>query len=285
MSAPAGADPAPVYPYQPGGEALCCVVANGKELPTPESCPVPCCRCPQAGRAGPQCESPGHQCDPWACVPHPLGPGLAGGGCAGSLSACPFPPSSRSTGITGGCTSWRWNSPGSPGGDGAGPVLRHRHHLPVPGPQPGGSSGGGGPPGRRGRQGQRPAQRCHQRRNSSAGTRGGEPAWPAGRASPRSSAWTRPAKEARPEVPAVLSSMAPDRIVVSCDPATLARDVKRLEELGSSVHRFQTDIDSNLADNKDNIIIFFAFNAMFSGKHSIRKQKIDCCDKLQVVQF
>lgn len=38
------------------------------------------------------------------------------------------------------------------------------HHLPVPGP-PGRAChrGGGGPPGHRGRQGQRPAQRCHQR--------------------------------------------------------------------------------------------------------------------------
>ena len=59
------------------------------------------------------------------------------------------------------------------------------------------------------------------------------PAWPARACVPRSSAWTRPAKGLAPEVPAVLSSMAPDRIVyVSCDPATLARDVKRLEELG-----------------------------------------------------
>ena len=42
-----------------------------------------------------------------------------------------------------------------------------------------------------------------------------------------------PRKGLAPEVPAVLASMAPDRIVyVSCDPATLARDVKRLEELG-----------------------------------------------------
>ena len=42
-----------------------------------------------------------------------------------------------------------------------------------------------------------------------------------------------PRRGLAPEVPAVLSSMAPDRIVyVSCDPATLARDVKRLEELG-----------------------------------------------------
>ena len=36
-----------------------------------------------------------------------------------------------------------------------------------------------------------------------------------------------------PEVPEILASMAPDRIVyVSCDPATLARDVKRFGELG-----------------------------------------------------
>ena len=42
-----------------------------------------------------------------------------------------------------------------------------------------------------------------------------------------------PRKGLGPEVPAILASMAPERIVyVSCDPATLARDVKRLEELG-----------------------------------------------------
>ncbi len=42
-----------------------------------------------------------------------------------------------------------------------------------------------------------------------------------------------PPRKGLPEVPAVLSSMAPERIVyVSCDPATLARDVKRLAELG-----------------------------------------------------
>ena len=42
-----------------------------------------------------------------------------------------------------------------------------------------------------------------------------------------------PRKGLGAEVPAVLASMNPDRIVyVSCDPATLARDVKRLGELG-----------------------------------------------------
>ena len=42
-----------------------------------------------------------------------------------------------------------------------------------------------------------------------------------------------PRKGLGPEVPAILASMAPERIVyVSCDPATLARDVKRLGELG-----------------------------------------------------
>ena len=42
-----------------------------------------------------------------------------------------------------------------------------------------------------------------------------------------------PRKGLGPEVPSILAQMAPDRIVyVSCDPATLARDVKRLEELG-----------------------------------------------------
>ena len=42
-----------------------------------------------------------------------------------------------------------------------------------------------------------------------------------------------PRKGLAPEVPAILASMAPERIVyVSCDPATLARDAKRLEELG-----------------------------------------------------
>ncbi|MBQ8801336.1 MAG: 23S rRNA (uracil(1939)-C(5))-methyltransferase RlmD [Clostridium sp.] len=42
-----------------------------------------------------------------------------------------------------------------------------------------------------------------------------------------------PRKGLGPDVPAILAQMAPERIVyVSCDPATLARDVKRLEELG-----------------------------------------------------
>ena len=42
-----------------------------------------------------------------------------------------------------------------------------------------------------------------------------------------------PRKGLQPEVPAILAGMAPERIVyVSCDPATLARDVKRLGELG-----------------------------------------------------
>ena len=42
-----------------------------------------------------------------------------------------------------------------------------------------------------------------------------------------------PRKGLAPEVPEILASMAPDRIVyVSCDPATLARDVKRFGELG-----------------------------------------------------
>lgn len=42
-----------------------------------------------------------------------------------------------------------------------------------------------------------------------------------------------PRKGLAPEVPAILAGMEPARIVyVSCDPATLARDVKRLRELG-----------------------------------------------------
>ena len=42
-----------------------------------------------------------------------------------------------------------------------------------------------------------------------------------------------PRKGLAPEVPAILASMAPKRIVyVSCDPATLARDVKLLGERG-----------------------------------------------------
>ena len=42
-----------------------------------------------------------------------------------------------------------------------------------------------------------------------------------------------PRKGLGPEVPGILAGMKPERIVyVSCDPATLARDVKRLEELG-----------------------------------------------------
>ena len=49
-----------------------------------------------------------------------------------------------------------------------------------------------------------------------------------------------PRKGLAPEVPAILASMAPERIVyVSCDPATLARDAKRLEELGYRAEKVQ----------------------------------------------
>ena len=42
-----------------------------------------------------------------------------------------------------------------------------------------------------------------------------------------------PRKGLAPEVPAILAGMAPDRIVyVSCDPATLARDLERFAQLG-----------------------------------------------------
>ena len=119
-------------------------------------------------------------------------------------------------------------------GDGAGPVLRHRHHLPVPGP-PGRAchQGGGGPPGHRGRQGQRPAQRCHQRGILLRG-RGEVAARLAGQG-------------VRPQVICVdppRKGLAPRcrrcwppwrRTASSTSPATrppLARDVKRLEELG-----------------------------------------------------
>ena len=49
-----------------------------------------------------------------------------------------------------------------------------------------------------------------------------------------------PRKGLGPEVPPILAQMAPERIVyVSCDPATLGRDVKRLEELGYSCVKAQ----------------------------------------------
>jgi len=47
-----------------------------------------------------------------------------------------------------------------------------------------------------------------------------------------------PRKGLAPEVPALLAGMEPERIVyVSCDPATLARDLKRLDELGYTAVR------------------------------------------------
>ena len=49
-----------------------------------------------------------------------------------------------------------------------------------------------------------------------------------------------PRKGLAPEVPDILASMAPDRIIyVSCDPATLGRDVKRFGELGYQALRGQ----------------------------------------------
>ena len=122
------------------------------------------------------------------------------------------------------------------GGDGAGPVLRHRHHLPVPWPAgPGRSSGRRWSP----RPSRTPGPTPLRNGVTNAGIllrgRGGG-GGPAGRPRacvPRSSAWTRPGRGCAPEVPAILAAMAPERIVyVSCDPATLARDVKRLGGAG-----------------------------------------------------
>ena len=49
-----------------------------------------------------------------------------------------------------------------------------------------------------------------------------------------------PRKGLGPEVPEILAAMAPERIVyVSCDPATLARDVKRFSLLGYSAVKAQ----------------------------------------------
>ena len=49
-----------------------------------------------------------------------------------------------------------------------------------------------------------------------------------------------PRKGLAPEVPAILAGMAPDRIVyVSCDPATLARDLERFAQLGFYTVRAQ----------------------------------------------
>ena len=49
-----------------------------------------------------------------------------------------------------------------------------------------------------------------------------------------------PRKGLAPEVPEILASMEPERIVyVSCDPATLARDVKRFSQLGYRADRAQ----------------------------------------------
>lgn len=49
-----------------------------------------------------------------------------------------------------------------------------------------------------------------------------------------------PRKGLAPEVPEILAGMAPERIVyVSCDPATLARDIKRFSLLGYEVVRAQ----------------------------------------------
>ena len=49
-----------------------------------------------------------------------------------------------------------------------------------------------------------------------------------------------PRKGLAPQVPSILAGMGPSRIVyVSCDPATLARDVKRFGELGYQVQRVQ----------------------------------------------
>ena len=69
---------------------------------------------------------------------------------------------------------------------------------------------------------------------SCAATRGRPPSsWPPRGVRPQVICVDPPRKGLAPEVPEILASMAPERIVyVSCDPATLARDVKRFGELG-----------------------------------------------------
>ena len=71
-----------------------------------------------------------------------------------------------------------------------------------------------------GTQGRTPGATALQMRSFSAGM---PERWPKG--------WER--KGLAPEVPAILAAMGPKWIVyVSCDPATLARDVSRLSDLG-----------------------------------------------------
>ncbi len=119
-------------------------------------------------------------------------------------------------------------------GDRAGPLLRHRDHLPGPGPA--------GRPGHR--RGNRP-QAIEDAKANAARNGVGNVRFPAVMRDrpppilaqegirPQVICVDPPRKGLAPEVPAILAGMAPERIVyVSCDPATLARDVKRLAELG-----------------------------------------------------
>ena len=120
-------------------------------------------------------------------------------------------------------------------GDGAGPVLRHRHHYAVPGEA--GRTGH-----RRGDRAGRPSGTPERTppgttlktRNSSAATRRRQPhGWRRRACGRTSSRVDPPRKGLAPEVIGSIAAMGPERVVyVSCDPATLGRDVKRFGELG-----------------------------------------------------
>ena len=219
------------------GEALCCVVANGARLPPrPRAGAGPPAGGARPGGAGAEHQHQGHQRDPGPELPDHLGAGFSGGAAVRHdlppvrpllLPDQPGPDRAAVRPGPGICRSHR-------PGDGAGPVLRHRDHLPGPGPAGRAGDRGGDRP-----EAVQDAQ-ANAARNQVDNARflcgdAGEAAFQlaAEGVRPQVICVDPPRKGLAPEVPEILASMAPERIVyVSCDPATLARDVKRFGELG-----------------------------------------------------